>query len=148
VVFDSNFFKRKPAQFMIENAARKRFSALAKQIWRCAAKDQETGGRFGSIDQNPQHREKIRLSLDLIDDHDSLKPFKGKHRISESGHVFGVFQIEVGRWTLCFSNEQTGQCCFPDLARPNNSNGRVPPEEPLNGFDFLLTFYYHGKGLP
>jgi hypothetical protein len=86
--------------------------------------------------------------LDFIDDDKSFKVFKGKHRISDSSQVFGVFQVEVGRWTLCFLNEQTGKGCFSDLARPYHANHRVPPKESLDRFDFLLTVYDHRKTLP
>jgi hypothetical protein len=43
--------------------------------------------------QDPQYREKIRVALDLIDNHKTFESFEGKHWIAEPCHILWVFQV-------------------------------------------------------
>jgi len=107
---------------------------LAGEFRRGAAKYQEGRRVPRAVREDTQDRKQPRLSLGLVDDHQSFESLqKGLGIFHESRHqrVFEVEIVEVVRWEYLASKSG-----FPALPRPNECDYRVASKGTLE--DLLI----------
>jgi hypothetical protein len=81
---------------VIADPARERFGALAQEIGRSAAQDEELRLRVRPVGQDPKQGEELRAALNLVEDHEPLKRTEGQLRIGEQSQVRGALEVEAG----------------------------------------------------
>jgi hypothetical protein len=99
---------------------------LAGEFRRGAAKYQECRWVLGAVSKNTKDRKQPRLSLGLVDDHQSFKSSQnglGIFHEPPRQRVFEVKIVEVVRWEYL-----AGKRGFPALPGPNECDHRVPSE--------------------
>src|SRR3989304_9860721 len=93
---------------------------LAEQVGGGAAQYQETCTQRATVGQDPQDREQVRATLNLVDDHRPAKGRKRSHRLRQAGQATRVLEIEVSlRRGL---DDLPGQGRLARLARPDQGH--------------------------
>jgi hypothetical protein len=116
---------------VIADPARERFGALAQEIGRSVAQDEELRLRVRPVSQDPKQGEDLRSALDLVEDHESLKRTEGQLRIGEQSQVRGALQVEAGDRPISGPAKGTGKRRLADLASPRiATRGNVRKSQP------------------
>jgi hypothetical protein len=97
------------------------------------------------VRQDSQDGEKTWESLNLVNDDESLKILKREHGIRESGGIFRIFGIkEEDRFTPLLG-QHAGQGGLAHLARANDTDYTVPPDQFVEYGEFLFSFNHDMK---
>src|SRR3972149_11707881 len=112
---------------MVKDAASQSFRTLPKQIRGCTAQNEEASPKSWPVNQNSKDREKIGQSLNLINDHQPLKPLKRQHGVAELCKILWVFQIVIEDWFIHSDSHLTCKGCLAHLPCPNNAHHRMVP---------------------
>src|SRR5262245_36204826 len=138
---------RKAGQFIICDPSSQRLGALLEQRRRGAAENQEPSRTPRAIDKHAQHLEQIGLALNLIEDHQSAQGLERQERISQTGLILWIFQIEIDRRSTLSLGDRTRQSRFPDLPSANDADDGMTPQQPTYGREMSITLQ-HASSIP
>jgi hypothetical protein len=80
---------------MVDEASRQTLRALAQQFRRGAAQDEKARRFVRPVHENPQNREQVGNSLDLVDDDQSAQRLQGQHGVGQAGLILRILQVDV-----------------------------------------------------
>lgn len=125
---------------------REALGALAHQLARGTAEDQEPRGSRASIRKHAENGKKVGPPLDLINHDQIVQGTERRHRFGQPGQAYRIFQIEVVR--RCFGEPFAGDRGLPGLARTDEHENRGSFESPPKGVVDSLSLDLHAGNRP
>lgn len=126
----THFSKVKPGQVYESDAPGKRLRHTSDQVRGSGAEQKESGFVRDPIRQNPQQFEKVGLSLNFVNDHQTSKLLQHPQGRRQSTDVNRILKIEIRAWFAL--HDHLGQSRLAALARAEESHDRMDTESTGN----------------
>ncbi len=108
--------------------SREAFGALLQKIRSRAAEDQEPRAA-GSVGQDPESREQVGPTLDLVQDDETAEAAQREERIAEASDVRLALEVEERHGTLGRRRDLAGERRLSDLPGPEEAHDTEAAEE-------------------
>jgi hypothetical protein len=73
---------------------------LSEKLRRRASEYKKASANRPTIGEHSKNREKLRSSMDLVEDDEAAKAFEGEHWIGQLIEIPGILQVEVSDLSL------------------------------------------------